>query len=151
MSRILRPALASFGGFLAGYAIPTLAFLLLYFFSAQPRKEGSSTFDDLMTFFYFAGVYALASAAAYALITAASRSWRERPARQIAGISAIWGAVAQILNWTGLGLLPLVPLMHVLPRNVTTVIGVAMPGAVCAVLMLIGSALRRPRKPASGS
>ncbi len=144
MSRILRAALASVGGFIGGYCVPTFAFLLVYFLSPHPAKKESSTLDDLFTFFYFAGAYALAGAIAYALLTSASRNWRARPVRQIAGISAIWGVVAQILNWTGLAIVPLVPLTHVLPRNFTLALGVAMSGIVTGAIVLLSSALRKP-------
>lgn len=144
MSRSVRAALAAAGGFVGGYCVPTFAFLLVYFFSAQPREDGSSKLDGLVTFFYFAGAYALAGALAYGLITAASRNWCERPLRQIAGISAIWGAVAQILNWTGLAIIPLLPLTGVLPRSVMLMVGVAISGIVTGAAVLIWSALRLP-------
>ncbi len=151
MSRAVRAALAGAGGFVAGYCVPTVAFLLVYFVSAQPREDGSSRFEGLFTFFYFAGAYALAGAFAYGLLTAASRHWYERPVRQIAGISAIWGAIAQILNWTGLAIIPLLPLTRALPRNVTLIIGVAMSGIVTGAIVLVWSATRRPRKPDGAS
>lgn len=149
MSRSVRAALAGAGGFVGGYCVPTFAFLIVYFFTAQPREDGSSKFEGLVAFFYFAGAYALAGAFAYGLITASSRNWCERPLRQIAGISVIWGAAAQILNWTGLAIIPLLPLTHVLPRNVTLMVGVAMSGIVTGAFVLIWSLARASRAAAA--
>ena len=119
MKRGIIGALASAGGFVAGYFIPTLAFILVYFLGRTPSASGrAAVVDDTLMVLYLAAAYALAGATVYAAITLVSRNWRQRPPGKVAAISALVGVVAQILNWTGLSIVAMVPLMHVLPRNV---------------------------------
>src|ERR1700748_793336 len=88
----LKVALASAGGFVLGYFLPTIAFLIVYFagraVSHDTRAPGA---DDSLMVIYLAGVYAFASAIVFAAITSASRHWRMRSSRRAAGIGAIAG------------------------------------------------------------
>jgi len=144
-------ALAAGGGYVAGYFIPTLAFIAVYYLGRAPSASGhTSTVGDTLMVMYLAAAYALAGGIAYTAIASASRNWRQRPARQAAAISAAVGVAGQILNWTGLSIVALLPLVHVLPRNVTTVLGIAMPGVVCGVAVLIWSAARPAGTPVAG-
>ena len=143
MTHPLRIALASAGGFVLGYFLPTIAFLIVYFAGRTVASESrASPADDSLMVIYLAGVYAFASAIVFAAITSTSRHWRMRSARRVAGIGAIAGALAQLLSWTGLSLVVLLPLTHVLPRALTTVAGVAAPGMLTGIAVLIWAALR---------
>jgi drug/metabolite transporter (DMT)-like permease len=104
-------------------------------------------FDDTLMVLYLAGAYALLGAIAYTAIASASRNWRQRPAREVVAISALVGVAGQILNWTGLSLIPLLPFIRMLPRHVSTVLGIAMPGIIIGVAILIWSATRRAKAP----
>jgi hypothetical protein len=150
MKRDIVGVIASAGGFILGYLLPTLAFMLVYLVSGTPQPEGrGSVFEQTVTVFYFAGVYALVGSIAYTAITAASRNWRQRPPREAAAISVLVGVVGQILNWTGLSLFALVPLMRVFPGKVGMVLGTAMPGIIVGVAVLIWSATRTAKVPAA--
>src|SRR3954462_9836414 len=113
MNKTVRGLLTSAGAFLAGYFLPTIAFMIVYFVSPRPAAQsGDSVFEQTLMVFYLAGVYALAGCIAYAAITAASRNWRERAARRVALVSALMGVVAQLLNWTGLSMIAALPVMR---------------------------------------
>ena len=95
----------------------------------------------------YIGIYALA----YAAITAASRNWRQRSPRQVALLSALAGALAQILHWTGLALIVLAPLTHRVPHHFSMALGVAMPGVVAGYAVLLSAAMRRGKAPATAA
>lgn len=146
MKQRITTALASAAGFVCGYFIPTLAFLLVYFFGMTESAKGRGPAPGgSMMVIYVAFAYALAGAIAYALVTALARDWCARPAKQVFAISVLTGVVAQILNWTGLSLGLLLPLMHVLPHKVATALGIALPGVVCGVAVLAWSLVRAER------
>jgi hypothetical protein len=148
MKRGIAGVLASAGGFVTGYFLPTLAFMLVYLVSRTPSPDGrGSVFDDTLMVLYLAGAYALLGSVAYTAITAASRNWRQRPAREVVAISALAGVAGQILNWTGLSLIALLPFIRVLPRNASTLLGIAMPGIIAGVAVLIWSATRPAKAP----
>ena len=152
MKRGVVGALASVGGFIAGYFLPTLAFMLVYLVSRTPAPEGrGSVFEQTVMVFWLAGVYAIVGSIAYAAITAASRNWRQRPPREVAAISALVGVAGQILNWTGLSLIALLPFMRVFPGKVGMALGIAMPGIIAGVAVLIWSATRPERGPVAAT
>ena len=139
----MKGALASAGGFIAGYLMPALLFMMAGFGSRAPITSGRAVGEEVMLFLYYVGVYALAGAIAYAAITAASRNWRQRSPGQVALVSALAGAFAQILNWTGLALIVLLPLTRVFPHNFAMVLGVAMPGVVVGGAVVLWTSSRR--------
>lgn len=144
MSRGFAVALASFGGFAGGFVVPALLLSIVGYLNRAPAPATTaSTLDEILLLLYFVGVYALCSAAGYAAVTATSRNWRERAPRRAAAISVPIGILAQILNWTGLALVALVPLMHILPRTVALALGTAMPGVLCGIAIALWSS-RRP-------
>jgi hypothetical protein len=150
MKRGIVGVLASAGGFIAGYFLPTLAFVLVYLVSRTPPPGGGSlVFEETVMVFYLAGVYALVGSIAYTAITSASRNWRQRPPREVAAISALVGVAGQLLNWTGLSLIAMLPLMRVFPGRFGMVLGIAMPGVIVGVAVLIWSATRKAKVPAA--
>jgi len=146
MNRGFAVALASFGGFAGGFIVPALLLSVVGYMNrvAAPTTP-ASTLDEILLLLYFVGVYALSSAVGYAAVTATSRNWRERIPRRAAAISVAVGIVAQVLNWTGLAIVALVPFMHILPRNVALALGTAMPGVLCGIAVALWS-LRPPTK-----
>ena len=148
MTRAIAGALASAGGFIAGYVAPSLIFLVLrYLRGAPPTDEHVSALDYYAVMLYLSGVYALLGAVAYAAVTAASRSWRQRPLLQVAAISALAGVPAHVLHWTGLSMIAVQPFLHVLPQNLATFIGITMQGAVIGLAVLLWSATRKRGEP----
>jgi len=146
MKRGFAVALASFGGFAGGFIVPALLLSVVGYMNRAPAPTTpTSTLDEILLLLYFVGVYALCSAAGYAALTATSRNWRERAPRRAAVISVPVGIFAQLLNWTGLALVALVPLMHILPRAVALALGTAMPGVLCGIVVAVWSS-RRPTK-----
>ena len=148
MNKSVRGMLASGGGFLAGYFLPTIAFMVVYF--ASPRtgaRANDPVLEQTLMVLYLAGVYALAGCIAYVAITAASRNWRERAPMRIAPISALMGVAAQLLNWTGLSLIAALPVMRVFPGKVGNMVGVAMPGIIAGVVVLVWAVARKPKVP----
>ena len=146
MKRAIEGALASAGGFILGYFVPTIAFMVVYFAgrmsAATPRP---SVFEETVMVVYLAGVYAVVDAIVYCAITSLSRNWRSRPRRQVAAISGGLGVAAQIVNWTGLALMPLLPLLSFLPGKASMLAGIAMPGVLAGAAVLLWSALRPPK------
>ena len=140
-------AAAAGGGFVTGNLLPAAAFLLVYFAGSAIPKARSAVWDDTLMVMYLASAYAVAGAVAYALIACAARTWRERPLKQQFLVSMVIGVAAQLLNWTGLSLVLLLPFMHLLPRQAATVLGIAMPGVVCGVAVLAWSLARTARRP----
>ena len=144
MNRGFAVALASFGGFAAGFVVPALLLSIVGYMNRAPAPATpASTLDEILLLLYYVGVYAVCSAAGYAAVTATSRNWRGRVPRRAAAISAAVGIIAQVLNWTGLAIVALVPLMHILPRTVALALGTAMPGVLCGIAVALWSA-RRP-------
>jgi len=144
MNRGCAVTLASFAGFAGGFIVPALLLSLVgYMNRTAAQTTPSSTVDEILLLLHFVGVYALCSALGYAAVTATSRNWRERVPRRAAAISVAVGILAQILNWTGLALVGLVPLMHILPRTVALALGTAMPGVLCGIAVALWSS-RRP-------
>jgi hypothetical protein len=149
MDRALLNVLASAGGFLSGYAVPSLLVMVMGHASrARAPDESPPSFDDYAMMLYLVGIYALAATVLFSAITATSRKWRERPARQVAVISAIAGGAGQILNWTGLSLFIMVPLLKIVPRSAAAVIGIGVSGVIVALAVLLWSSTRRqPERP----
>jgi hypothetical protein len=148
MNKTVRGVLASGGGFLAGYFLPTIAFMVVYFISPRAGVQTRDpVFEQTLMVLYLAGVYALAGCIAYAAITAASRNWRERAARRVAPISALMGVIAQLLNWTGLSFIAALPVMRMFPGKVGNVVSIAMPGVIVGVAVLIWAVARKPAAP----
>jgi hypothetical protein len=144
MKRGIVGALASAGGFIAGYFLPTIAFMLVFMVDRprSPERHGPM-FDETVMVFWLAGVYAVVGSVAYTAITSASRNWRQRPPREVAAISALVGVAGQILNWTGLSLIALMPFMRVFLGKIGLTLGIAMPGVIVGIAVLIWSATRR--------
>jgi len=149
MNRGFAVALASFGGFAGGFIVPALLLSVVGYMNRAPAPATpSSSLDEILLLLYFVGVYALCSAAGYAAVTATSRNWREHAPRRAAVISVPIGILAQLLNWSGLALVALVPLMHILPRNVALALGTAMPGVLCGIAVALWSSQRPTKAPA---
>ena len=152
MKRGIVGVLAAAGGFIAGYFLPTIAFMLVFLASRTPAPQRhGSVFEETVMVFWLAGVYALVGSIAYTAITSASRNWRQRPPREVAAISALAGVAGQILNWTGLPLIALMPFMRVFPGKVGLVLGIAMPGVIVGIAVLIWSATRAVEAPAAAA
>ena len=136
-------AFASAGGFIAGYLVPSMLFVLGHHLSRAPSTDGSaSALDVYVVMLNISLVYALVGAIAFAAVAAASRNWLQRPLRQVAAISALAGVPACILHWTGLSMIAVLPLVHVMPQNLASLIGVTMPGVVAGLAVLLWSAMR---------
>jgi hypothetical protein len=122
--------------------------MVVYFVSPRPaEKARDPVFEQTLMVFYLAGVYALAGCIAYAAITAASRNWRKRAPRQVVPISVFVGAIAQLLNWTGLSLIAALPVMRIFPGTVGKIVAIAMPGVIVGLAVLIWAIARKPAMP----
>jgi hypothetical protein len=151
MNRGLLNMLASAGGFIAGYATPSLIVMAMGYASRAPAADAhSASLDDFAMMLYLVGVYALAGTVLFAAITATSRKWRELPSRRVAAISAIAGFSGQVLNWTGLSLLIIIPLLKILPRSAAAVVSIAVSGVIAALIVVLWSSTQRqPQTPSA--
>ncbi|MDB5808777.1 MAG: hypothetical protein JWN94_899 [Betaproteobacteria bacterium] len=141
--------LASAGGFIVGYAIPSLLVMAMGYAGSTPASDvAKPSLDDYAMMFYLVGVYALAGTVLFAAITATSKKWRERPLRKVALISALAGLAAQILNWTGLSLLVMIPLLKFIPRSAAAVVSIGVSGVFVALVMVLWFSMQRqPKRP----
>jgi hypothetical protein len=148
MNKAVKGVLASGGGFIAGYFLPTIAFMIVFFIGPRSTAQARDpVLEQTLMVLYLAGVYALAGCIFYAAITAASRNWRERAPKRVAPISALMGVVAQLLNWTGLSLIAALPVMRIFPGRVGNFVAIAMPGIIAGVAVLIWAVMRKPAAP----
>ena len=126
------------GGFLAGGA-GWWAIVLIS--RGGARASGADWQATVFVVGWVIAFQAIGNALVFAALTALSRRWRGRTPRRLAVASALLGAVAVTLSWTGLAMVVLSPIRAAVGVTMAQWLWYAMP-ALLAVVMAVALAGR---------
>ena len=133
----LRAVLTSGAAFAAGFIGGGAAWWTIALTGGAAAGSSSGGWlDSSALVAWLIGFQAAVNALAFAALTAFSRRWRRQAPRHRAVVSALLGAVAITLSWTGLTMVVLGPARAALGVTVALWLWYALPGLIAGAVAL---------------